>query len=154
MRFLELKVPPPLVALMTAVLMWLTSEQIPAAAIAVPLRLPLALCCAAIGAAFDLTSLVAFIRARTTINPLKPAAASALVNNGLYRHTRNPMYCGLLLILLGWATYLANVAALLCLPLFVLYLTRFQIIPEERVLAEKFGKPYAEYKARVPRWLW
>ena len=154
MRFLELKIPPPLVALITAVLMWRVTLFIPAATAAIPLRMPIALLFALAGMVFDLTSLAAFFRARTTVNPLKPASVSALVCTGLYRYTRNPMYCGLLLMLLGWAVYLDNLAGPLCIPLFVMYLNRFQIIPEERVLTEKFGADYTAYQAKVARWLW
>jgi protein-S-isoprenylcysteine O-methyltransferase Ste14 len=63
------------------------------------------------------------------------------------------MYLGMLLVLLGWAVYLANVVAFLLVPLFVLYISRFQIVPEERVLFEKFTAEFAHYKARVRRWL-
>jgi protein-S-isoprenylcysteine O-methyltransferase Ste14 len=76
-----------------------------------------------------------------------------LVTTGIYHHTRNPMYVGLLLVLLGWVSFLCSVIALLGLVAFVIYITRFQIVPEERVLLAKFGADYAEYLARVRRWL-
>jgi protein-S-isoprenylcysteine O-methyltransferase Ste14 len=63
------------------------------------------------------------------------------------------MYLGLLLVLLGFAIWLGNVLAPIMLVAFVLYLTRFQIVPEERVLREKFGEEYAGYMRRVRRWL-
>ena len=63
------------------------------------------------------------------------------------------MYLGLALILLGWAIYLGNIAALAGLPLFVLYINRFQIAPEERALAERFGAEFEAYRSRVRRWL-
>jgi protein-S-isoprenylcysteine O-methyltransferase Ste14 len=64
-----------------------------------------------------------------------------------------PAYLGFLLILLAWAAALSNVLALLSLPAFVLYMNRFQIVPEERMLASRFARDYAEYRARVRRWL-
>jgi protein-S-isoprenylcysteine O-methyltransferase Ste14 len=87
------------------------------------------------------------------MNPTKPSATSSLVTNGVFRFTRNPMYLSLLLYLVAWAVYLANWLALLLVPVFMLYITRFQIKPEERALSAQFGPEYASYKARVRRWL-
>jgi protein-S-isoprenylcysteine O-methyltransferase Ste14 len=105
------------------------------------------------GACISLMAVISFRRARTTVNPLRPGTASTLVTGGIYRHTRNPMYLGLSIILLGWAVYLANAPALLLLPGFVLYIYRFQIVPEERTLAALFGAEYQAYRTRVRRWL-
>ncbi len=95
----------------------------------------------------------ALAMAKTTMNPFTPGATSALVSGAIYRFTRNPMYVGLLITLLGWAAFLSQPAALVFLPLFVLYITQFQIKPEERVLSSLFGTEYAEYMANVGRWL-
>jgi protein-S-isoprenylcysteine O-methyltransferase Ste14 len=97
--------------------------------------------------------MVAFRRARTTISPVKASAASSLVTTGVYRFTRNPMYLGLLLTLLAWAAFLFNPVALLFVPIFVLYINRFQIKPEERTLSALFGGEYGAYQERVRRWL-
>ena len=111
---------------------------------------------AAIGASglfVMLAGVVSFSRARTTVNPLKPETTSALVTSGVYRHTRNPMYLGMLLLLVGWAACLASPAALVGALAFGLYIERFQIRPEERALAALFGGAYADYTSRVRRWL-
>ena len=108
---------------------------------------------ALIGAAIDLAGLIAFRRAKTTINPLKPQNSSSLVTGGIYRYTRNPMYLGMLAFLLAWSAYLAQPLALLGPLAFVLYINRFQIIPEERVLAGLFGEEFTAYTNRVRRWL-
>lgn len=100
-----------------------------------------------------LSGVMAFRRARTTVNPLNPEAATALVIVGVYRYTRNPMYVGLATMLVGWAVYLAAPLALLGPPIFVLFIARFQIVPEERALAEKFGREFADYRKKVRRWL-
>ena len=63
------------------------------------------------------------------------------------------MYLGLLLVLLGWAIHLSNALAVLLLPALILYMNRFQIVPEERALATRFGQEFAAYKSRVRRWL-
>jgi protein-S-isoprenylcysteine O-methyltransferase Ste14 len=96
---------------------------------------------------------VSFRRARTTVNPTKPESSSVLVDSGIYRLTRNPMYLGFSLGLSGWAVMLSNMFAFLLLPIFILYMDRFQIEPEEKALAAIFGRQFAVYKTRVRRWL-
>ena len=98
-------------------------------------------------------ALAGFRRARTTVNPMTPQASSALVTGGIYRFTRNPMYLAMLIVLAGWGYVVANGAALAMLPLFVAYLNRFQIQPEERALAARFGEGFERYRASVRRWL-
>lgn len=153
MRALEHKVPPPLVALAIAVAMWAGAGDTPALPVATGLRPILALLVALIGGAYAIAGAVSFRRARTTVNPLKPASASSLVTGGIYGVTRNPMYVGLLMALVAMGIYLAAIAALIGPLLFVLFIDRFQIVPEERALAEKFGPEYTAYAQRVRRWL-
>jgi protein-S-isoprenylcysteine O-methyltransferase Ste14 len=153
MSSLELKVPPPAVALIFAVLMWLASSLLAPLGLPFGARLTLALVLGSLGLASGISAMVSFRRARTTMNPTRPTAAASLVTTGPFRLSRNPMYLSLLLYLLGWAVYLSNVLALLFLPAFVLYMNRFQIKPEERVLLSLFGPAYAAYKGRVRRWL-
>ena len=149
---LDLKVPPPAVVLVCAAAMWLLAERFPAFTFELPGRTFVCGAFALAGIFFDVSGFLAFRRMRTTINPLTPHNTSAMVSHAIYRHTRNPMYMGQLLILAAWAVWLCNWLAFPLLPVFVGYLTRFQIIPEERVLAAKFGDAYAEYRQRVPRW--
>jgi len=153
MGSLELKVPPPFVALLFGFLMWLASPLVDSAGIPFGIRLGVALAVACTGAVFGISAMVWFRRAKTTMSPIKPGAASVLVTGGVFRFTRNPMYLSLLLYLLAWALYLSNWLALLFLPLFVLYINRFQIAPEERTLSSLFGPEYAAYTGRVRRWL-
>jgi protein-S-isoprenylcysteine O-methyltransferase Ste14 len=150
---LELKVPPPLVALLLAAGMWLAAATLPALAIAFPWRHGLAIGIAGIGVGFALTGVYAFHRAGTTVNPMQPAATSSMVTSGVYRVSRNPMYVGLLLALAGWAVFLSHALPFLFLPAFVLYMNRFQIAPEERALSAKFGDEYEAYERAVRRWL-
>jgi len=93
--------------------MWLGSRVSPQLHVESVLWLVVALVFVALGIAIALSGVVAFRRARTTVNPLKPDAASSLVESGIYRYTRNPMYVGLALALVGWAVYLAAPLALL-----------------------------------------
>lgn len=147
------RIPPPVVMLMVALLMWLAADRLPPAPVEYAGRLPLALALAAAGLAVAVAGVLGFRRARTTVNPLRPERASALVTSGIYRWSRNPMYLGDLLLLLGWAAWLGSVPALCLVPAFVLCLNRFQIRAEEGALAARFGETYAAYCRRVRRWL-
>jgi protein-S-isoprenylcysteine O-methyltransferase Ste14 len=153
MSVLELKIPPPLVALVLALLMWLTPAGAGLRQVPYPARVLCAVVLACVGQGIGIAGIVAFRRAKTTVNPVKASLASSLVTRGVYRHTRNPMYVGLSLTLLAWAVFLANPFAVLWVVVYVLYITRFQIIPEERVLTSLFGEEYEAYKGRVRRWI-
>ena len=153
MKSLELKVPPPLVAAIIAVAMWGISRVTPLLEVATAYRVWAAIAVAATGGFLSIGGVVAFRRARTTVNPMKPESASSLVGSGVYRITRNPMYVGLLLVLIAWATFLAAPLALPGPLAFLLYIGRFQIALEEAALTKLFGTEYAEYKAKVRRWL-
>lgn len=153
MPSLELRVPPPLVALAVAVLMGFVSWAFPVAMLrfAVPDLVAIAL--AGPGLVLALAGVLAFRRARTTIHPQRPEEASALVCSGVYRFTRNPMYLGLLLVLAGWGALLGSLPALLLLAAFVAWIDRFQIVPEERALQRKFGAAFEAYRRQVRRWV-
>jgi protein-S-isoprenylcysteine O-methyltransferase Ste14 len=150
---LELKIPPVPLAALAALAMWLLARRVPAWRLDLPWRGTVALMLALTGIAVVLAGVAAFRRARTTVNPMQPASASHLVARGIYGHTRNPMYLGLLLVLAGWAWYLGNLAAMLVLPLFVAYVHRFQILPEERALAASFGDDFTAYRSATRRWI-
>lgn len=136
-------------AIICGLLMWLAVRPI------APLggRLWLALLVVLAGAAVCLAGVASFSRARTTVNPLKPESASSLVVAGIYRHTRNPMYLGFAIILLGWCVFLGSALAVLGVAAFVLYIGRFQIRPEERALRELFGAEFDAFCGRVRRWV-
>lgn len=153
MNALELKVPPPVVALALALAMWAISRLTPTVDVGLLPRVAAGSTLALIGGAFSAAGITAFRRAKTTLNPMKPEAASALVTSGVYRVTRNPMYLGLLFVILGWAAALGEPYALIGPVVFVIYMTRFQIKPEERVLRNTFGEPYTSYLEQVRRWL-
>ncbi len=153
MQSLELKIPPPVVALIIAAAMWGLSLTTPSVAVPALVRLVAAIAMALAGVGIAIAGIIAFRQARTSVNPLKPEAASSLVTFGVYRHTRNPMYVGLALALLAWAVFVSSALAPLGPVAFVLYMNRFQIGPEERVLSGMFGAAYASYQASVRRWL-
>lgn len=150
---MKLFIPPPLIGLLTGAGMWGLARMLPDLTIEASLLRWCALAVMAVGVLIEAVSVLAFLRARTTVTPLKPEKASTLVLSGLYHVSRNPMYLGMLILLIGWALWLANPAALILPPVFVIYLTLFQIKPEEVVLSEKFGSDYEAYRGRVRRWI-
>jgi len=153
MRALELRIPPPVVALLVAVAMWGISLATPPAARPALIRVVVAISIGLAGAGIAISGALAFRRAKTTVSPLKPETTSSLVTSGVYRLTRNPMYVGLALALLAWAVFVSSPLALFGPLVFILYMTRFQIVPEERALSSMFGTAYSTYQAKVRRWL-
>lgn len=153
MSSLELKVPPLLLFGAVALVMALLARWLPAWDFTLPASSAAAAVLAAAGAGVAALGARAFVRARTTLDPRLPHKSSSLVRGGVYRASRNPMYLGMLLLLAAWGLQLGNLAALLGLPAFVLYMNRFQITPEERLLGEKFGLEFDQYRAAVRRWL-
>jgi len=104
------------------------------------------------GAYVALMGVVQFKNAQTTFNPFTPAKSSVLITNGVYAWSRNPMYLGLLCYLLALFVYFAAPISLVGPALFKIYMDRFQIHPEERVLTQLFGEQYLDYSVNVNRW--
>lgn len=152
MSSLELRVPPLAVVAVAAALMALIAWAFPVAEFRFTPPMALAGAMVGLGAAIAAAGVLAFRRARTTVNPMTPDASSSMVSTGIYRLTRNPMYLGFLLALVGWALMLGTLLALVPVALYVGYMNRFQIVPEERALRGKFGADYDAYAGRVRRW--
>jgi protein-S-isoprenylcysteine O-methyltransferase Ste14 len=153
MKTLELKIPPPIAAVLVGLAMWWTAYVLPAVHLTRPARSMIAGAFAVFGLIVALLAFRAFRQAKTTISPINPEAASSLVTGGIYSHTRNPMYVGLTALLVGWAVWLSVPWVFLGPVGFMLFLTRFQINPEERIMSAKFGRNYDGYRKRVRRWL-
>ena len=152
MQTLEKIIPPPLVAGIIGLAMWGLSPAQPGQAVSLFVQIA-TFTAALLGVIFGILGAMAFRQAKTTANPMKPEMASTLVDSGIYRVSRNPMYLGMVLLLLAWAIYLASAWSLLGVVAYVLYMNRFQIIPEERAMEKLFGQEYMVYKAKVRRWL-
>ncbi|MDX1559682.1 MAG: isoprenylcysteine carboxylmethyltransferase family protein [Marinobacter sp.] len=150
---LEKRIPPVALVLIVGFLMWLIAEVGPRVEVGQTLRLAVAIAFFLLGALIALAGVLAFRSSRTTVDPRKPETTSALVSWGVYRYSRNPMYVGFALWLLAWGVFLASAWALIGVVVFVIYMNRFQIAPEECALRELFGKEFQEYERRVRRWL-
>ena len=153
MSRLELRIPPDAVWLAVAGLMWLTSEAMARVAIGETSRRVAALTLIVIGTVLIVASRRALSRAGTTWHPTEPGRSSVLVTTGVYRLTRNPTYVGMEVVLLSLAVILASPAAALVSGLFVAYIDRFQVRPEELTLDVLFGQDYRDYALRVRRWI-
>jgi protein-S-isoprenylcysteine O-methyltransferase Ste14 len=155
MQALALRMPPAALTVLTAFGMWATAEAFPTLDVPLPplWRAGIGVLLVAVGIGVALAGVGEFRRAATTVNPFSPEASAHLVTGGVYRYSRNPMYLGMLLGLAGWAVALAHLTAPLWLMLYAAYMNRFQIAPEERALAERFGPVFADYRRRVRRWL-
>lgn len=150
MRLLELKVPPVGVGAAVAALAWYVDQF---AVLQWSGSRMGAILWSAAGVFVAMAGLWSFARARTSVNPHRPGNASSLVTWGIYRVTRNPMYLGMLMVLIGWALFLGGALPLFTTGLFIPYMNRFQIEPEERVMAELFGDQFEQYVATVRRWI-
>jgi protein-S-isoprenylcysteine O-methyltransferase Ste14 len=153
MKNLELKVPPVAVTIIAGTAMWLVSVVLPKMRLCDTFHAAMVVIFAAIGAAFGITGLLSFSKAKTTFDPMKPDSSTSLVTSGIYSITRNPMYVGLLSILTAWCFFIESAYALLLLAAFITYMNKFQIEPEERALRSIFGDVYDGYALRVRRWL-
>ena len=108
----SLRIPPPILMIIMASAMFFLAKYVGIASFDFPGRRALAISFAVTGFTIDLISIVAFFRAKTTVNPLAPARAQKLVISGLYRYSRNPMYLGLALTLTGWFFWLGALPTL------------------------------------------
>ena len=153
MNALEHRIPPPIVLFLVAALMWGATWITPAASIPDGWRWSIAGLLFVLAALIASSGISAFRRAKTPFDPVRIDRASMLVTTGGYKFTRNPMYLGLAILLLAWAVFLSAPWSLLGPVVFVLFIDRLQIVPEERAMRAKFGAQYDAYAARVRRWL-
>ncbi|MEX0723019.1 MAG: isoprenylcysteine carboxylmethyltransferase family protein [Gracilimonas sp.] len=150
---LKLKIPPAGVLLMCIGLMWVINEFIPIQILLFESGNYVARGLLILGVLIGTLGLIEFSRKSTTVNPQKPEKTTKLVRSGIYRFTRNPMYLGMLVILLAGVVKFGNGINFLVIPGYIWYMNTFQIQPEEEVMEEKFGKEFKNYKSEVRRWL-
>lgn len=153
MKSLETLIPAPLIAIVVGCCMKLYALTASVVIDRSPTLAEIGIHLAQFSAFVALLAIVSFRLARTTINPLDPSLATTLVTGGIFRITRNPMYLSLLLLLVAYAMRLNSWVEWLGPVLFASYVTRYQIIPEERILAVKFGPAFQAYKSRTRRWI-
>jgi protein-S-isoprenylcysteine O-methyltransferase Ste14 len=148
---LKNKIPPPIVTLIFAALIYFSSEWSPSIVFRGQNLISLFLM--TVGFIVLLIAISAFIKLKTTINPLKPEAASSLVTTGIFRISRNPMYLGMLLLIISLWIKTGAVLGFILVAGFIAYLNYFQIFPEEQAMKGLFSDKYKTYCQQVRRWL-
>lgn len=150
---MELKIIPVVQVLLAVILMITFSKLWPMFSLNWPAHLMVALLLLVLSVGVGISAIVSFRKHKTTVNPTKPEKSSTVVSSGIYAISRNPMYLAMLIALVSLTYYLQH---LMCLPvilIFMSYMTRYQIIPEEQILTKIFGQQYKDYQAKVRRWL-
>jgi len=150
---MKLKIPPVLQFLIFALLMWLTHRFTKVKHLEFKYQEIVSWLFFSIGVFTGMIAVYSFRKASTTVDPMNPEKASKLVTNSIYKFTRNPMYLGLLIVLIAYAIRLGNFYAGAILPLYTAYITIFQIIPEEKTLSTLFKEDFTNYKNTVRRWI-
>ena len=145
------RIPPPLIAMLCVLIIFLSKSIFPSFVFSYKLQLGIFV--STIGFLLLIVSIKSFIDNKTTINPLNLKKSTYLVTSGVFRFSRNPMYLGMLLFLLGTAIILNIIGGLIISILFIFYMNYFQIIPEEKALQNLFGKNYRNYRKTVRRWI-
>ncbi len=148
-------VPPPLVMLICGLLVWVTDRLVPSLHFELPYREVFSWAVLLIGLVLCWSGVVNILRRKTTIHPDRKSLRepTALVQTGVYRYTRNPIYLGMTIMLLAWVIFLQNWLTVLVVIGFVVFITQYQIKPEEEALEKVFGDEYERYRARVRRWM-
>lgn len=146
------RIPPPILLLFAGAIMWFVAKTSFAFTIRIPFANVISVILVVTGLAIAIIATRQFSAAKTTVNPLSPSNATALVSAGIFSFSRNPMYVGMLLILMAWAVWLASLTNVLAIILWVQTITYLQIKPEEEALSQLFGEQYLEYCQRVRRW--
>ena len=151
---MKAKIPPPVVALIAMLLTFLSRDYLDIFYLHPHLQRTLFLLFLVIGVSVIFLATRQFKISKTTVNPLKPETASSLVTSGIFSRTRNPMYLGLTSLLISFSIYFSSVFGIIIyLPLFISYITIFQIIPEEDAMNKLFSNDYKSYCLKVRRWI-
>lgn len=149
----SLRIPPPLQGLFWGFCMWGLAKMFSGLQFSFYRQSYLSYLIIGIGLAIEITAVLAFFKARTTVNPVHIEKASQLVTGGLYQFSRNPMYLGVSILLTGWAIWLGNPITLIGVAGFILVMNAIQIKPEEAALSKIFGQDYINYTQTVRRWI-
>lgn len=150
---LALKVHPPIQLIICASLMYSLAKYFPQYHFDFYFNLHLSTVLIIVAAIIGTLALLDFRKHKTTFHPHTPEKTSTVVDSGIYAYSRNPMYLALVLALFALAFYLQNVICFAVIPLFIWYITRYQIKPEEVILDKIFHTNYQVYKKKVRRWL-
>jgi protein-S-isoprenylcysteine O-methyltransferase Ste14 len=148
---METKIPPPIVTLVFGLSIYFTKEIFPMVKIAYSGYLGILLLL--LGLFILISAVRLFRKGKTTVNPLSPEQATKLVTDGIFNYSRNPMYLGMAFVLASIAVFLNPLGGIVFTRIFCAYITKFQIIPEERAMRDLFSSDYDKYIKSTRRWL-
>ena len=146
-----IKIPPPLIVLVLIVSIYFSSKKIDL--INIPLQLEISIFILSAGILIFVNPVLQFIKSKTTVNPIQFEEVNKLVTSGIFKYSRNPMYLGMLMIVISTSIFYLNIYSILTPLLFILWINKFQIKREEEFLIEKFGDEYLSYKKKTRRWI-
>ena len=148
---MKTKIPPPIITLICIVLNYLSTYLIN------PIKFPNTKIISGLifllGLFTAIFAILLFKKDKTTVNPIDPEETTTLVTTGIFSITRNPMYLGLFFLISSTVLFFGSWLGIIILVIFVWYINKFQIIPEEQAMEKLFGKKYNEYKKNVRRWI-
>lgn len=147
----KLKIPPPILVIILITSIYFSSDKLDL--ISIPYRTLFSIVILSIGILVIINPVVKFIKSKTTVNPVEFKNVEKLVTSGIYKYSRNPMYLGMIMIIISTTVYYLNFYSLLTPFIFYFWINRFQIKREEVFLEEKFGQEYLSYKTKTRRWI-
>ena len=147
----KLKIPPPILVIILITSNYFSSDKLDL--ISIPYRTLFSIVILSIGILVIINPVVKFIKSKTTVNPVEFKNVEKLVTSGIYKYSRNPMYLGMIMIIISSTIYYLNFYSLLTPFIFYFWINRFQIKREEVFLEEKFGQEYLSYKTKTRRWI-
>ena len=147
----KLKIPPPILVIILITSIYFSSDKLDL--ISIPYRTLFSIVILSIGILVIINPVVKFIKSKTTVNPVEFKNVEKLVTSGIYKYSRNPMYLGMIMIIISTTVYYLNFYSLLTPFIFYFWVNRFQIKREEVFLEEKFGQEYLSYKTKTRRWI-
>jgi protein-S-isoprenylcysteine O-methyltransferase Ste14 len=142
---------PPIIALMFVVIAYFLGRFAPLPFVAPVILRNIGLFMTFVGFLLGIGAFIEFRKARTTLDP--HGSAKQLVTSGIYRFTRNPIYLGFLLMVIGLPLNSGLYWGAVVAPFYILTMNRLVIEREETYLEGKFKDVFASYKTRVRRWL-
>ena len=145
------KIPPPIVTLFFGLCIYLSRSYFPEFSFSI--LNSLSTISFVLGITVFATAVSSFKRQNTTVNPISIEKASSLVVDGVFKYSRNPMYLGMLFILLGLTFKFNLIGGLLFTSLFMIFISIFQIKPEEAAMEKLFDQEWKDYIKNVRRWL-
>ena len=148
---METKIPPPLVTLVFGLSIYFSRGMFPAVEAQYSFYLGAFLLL--LGFFILISAVRLFKKDKTTVNPLSPEQATKLVTDGIFKHSRNPMYLGMAFVLGSMAVFFNVIGGIILIALFCVYITKFQIIPEERAMRELFSQEFDRYVKETRRWI-